>query len=190
MAVVPGYRLGEALYTGRCSQVFRAERVEGGGPPVIIKLLNREFPAVEESDRLRREFHLLRKVGADGVAEVYDLVKCGTTFALVLEDFGGESLLRLDVAGKLSLADFLGLAIQVAHALHAVHAKWTMVDGRWSKSQPESDRGQRHQLQGSSVSCHASTSPWPSVMVPWSRPVQYATEKHDMGHWVRAFRSP
>jgi predicted ATPase/class 3 adenylate cyclase len=123
MTAIAGYTLGETLYVSRYSRVFRGVWVEGGNLPVIIKLLSREFPDVEEMGRLKREYDLLLKAGSEAVAQAFDMVKHGSSCALVVEDFGGESLNRLDLAGKIRPSELLGIAVHVARALHLLHSK-------------------------------------------------------------------
>lgn len=123
MVTIPGYVLGEMLYASRYSRVHRAVWTDGGGLPVIIKLLSRDLPDVEELGRLKREYDLLLKAGNEAVAQAFALVKFGPSCALVVEDFGGEALNRLDLAGKMGVSDLLGLSIRVAQALHALHSR-------------------------------------------------------------------
>jgi len=72
--------------------------------------------------RLRHEMALLTSIRSDRVVHAIDVVRLGDDAALVLEDFGGESLDRHLGRTRLSLADTLSVAMHAAAALRDVHA--------------------------------------------------------------------
>ena len=45
---------------------------------------------------------------------------------MVLEDFGGQSLAQIELAGQLDLIDFLKLAIEITEILGQVHQRQIM----------------------------------------------------------------
>ncbi len=119
---LPGYTAVERLYTGARSTVYRA-RAGGDGRRVILKLAHAGPGALDESfARLRHEMAILTSIPSDRVVRALDVVRIGDDAALVLDDFGGESLDRYQARARFSLADTLGLAISVAAALRDVHA--------------------------------------------------------------------
>ena len=119
---LPGYVAAERLYTGARSTVYRA-RGRADGQLVILKLAHTGPTTLAESfARLRHEMELLTAIRSDRVVRALDVVQIGGDAALVLEDFGGESLDRYLARARFSLADTLGLAIHVVAALRDVHA--------------------------------------------------------------------
>lgn len=116
--LVPGYRLGDELAHSEHTLVRRAVR-EGDGKRVIIKACSREFPAQAEVRRLEFEYRLLGKLRGPGVIEALDLVHTGVGPALVLEDFGGQSLAARPL--PLSLPAFFEVATRAVTALGRVH---------------------------------------------------------------------
>ncbi|MEY4549356.1 MAG: hypothetical protein RL685_5551, partial [Pseudomonadota bacterium] len=115
---IPGYRLGEELAHTEHTTVQRAVR-ERDGKRVIIKACSREFPAQAEVRRLEFEHRLLGKLRGPGVIEALELVHTGRGPALVLEDFGAQSLATR--ALPLSLGTFFEIATAAVTALGRVH---------------------------------------------------------------------
>ncbi len=117
---IPGYRLGHELTRGEQRVVLRALR-EQDGKRVVIKLCSRELPARAETRRLEFEHRLLAKLRGPGVIEALELVQTERGPALVLEDFGGQSLAEREL--PLSLPAFFEVAARAVSALGRVHAQ-------------------------------------------------------------------
>src|SRR6266508_1643731 len=120
MPGIPGYRINQELYASANSLIYRARRV-ADDQPVILKLLNQDFPSPERIAWFTREYEVLRDLHLPGVVAAYSLEHDQQRPMMVLEDFGGESLHRLRLAGTLDLASVLRLAIGVAEILGQVH---------------------------------------------------------------------
>jgi predicted ATPase/signal transduction histidine kinase/tRNA A-37 threonylcarbamoyl transferase component Bud32 len=119
---LPGYAPVEQLYAGSRSTVYRA-RATADGRAVILKVAHPSSGTVDESlARLRHEMSLLASIRSERVVRAIDVVRLGGDAALVLEDFGGESLDRYLARRRFALADTLGIAISVSAALRDVHA--------------------------------------------------------------------
>ncbi|HEY6179816.1 MAG TPA: AAA family ATPase, partial [Kofleriaceae bacterium] len=119
---LPGYASVEQLYTGARSTVYRAQSSRDGRR-VVLKLARSGAAMLDESlARLRHEMAILTAIRSERVVRAIDVVRIGDDAALVLEDFGGESLDRYLARARFSLADTLGLAIGVVAALRDVHA--------------------------------------------------------------------
>jgi tRNA A-37 threonylcarbamoyl transferase component Bud32 len=119
---LPGYAAVEQLYAGARSTVYRA-RSSRDGRRVVLKLARSGAAMIDESlARLRHEMAILTAIRSDRVVRALDVVRVGDDAALVLEDFGGESLDRYLARARFSLGDTLGLAIGVVAALRDVHA--------------------------------------------------------------------
>src|ERR1044071_732789 len=119
---LPGYAAVEQLYAGARSTVYRAQSSRDGRR-VVLKLARSGAAMLDESlARLRHEMAILTAIRSDRVVRALDVVRVGDDAALVLEDFGGESLDRYLARARFSLGDTLGLAIGVVAALRDVHA--------------------------------------------------------------------
>ncbi|TFW00430.1 diguanylate cyclase [Oxalobacteraceae bacterium OM1] len=125
MNAIPGYRIQQQIHDGRNSRVYRAQR-ERDSLPVILKFLNDETPAAEKRARFQQEYSLSHQLRIGSVVRAYLLESSGGRQAMVLEDFGGTSLNKLALAGRLDLFDWLDLAIRIARALDELHAQNVM----------------------------------------------------------------
>lgn len=121
---IPGYLIPDpgALYESDTSVVYRAIR-EGDNLPVIIKMLNKEYPSIGEINRFSHEFKILRGFDSEGIIRVHGLEKHQNTRVMVLEDFGGESLARILPARPPDMKTFLALAIKITGILGTIHQR-------------------------------------------------------------------
>jgi histidine kinase len=121
MQELSGYRLGEALHReAGGNAIYRATRVSDGAP-VILKMLDAEFPSPEDVARLEHELALGRELSLPSVRGYLDLVRSGRSLVAVLEDFGGASLDERLRTGPLSVAEFLRVAPALARGLADLH---------------------------------------------------------------------
>jgi PAS domain S-box-containing protein len=121
MFTLSGYRITEKLYEGAQSLVYRSIR-QSDELPVVLKVLKEADPTPERVAWFRREYDLLRYLDLPGIVKVYGLEQDQRRLLMVLEDFGGESLARLRLAGQLELERFLELAVAIAEILARIHA--------------------------------------------------------------------
>jgi predicted ATPase/signal transduction histidine kinase/tRNA A-37 threonylcarbamoyl transferase component Bud32 len=125
MNPIAGYSIRETLFTSARSIIYRATRTTDAWP-VILKVLNAEFPSTEQVARFHREYRMTRALALDGVIEVLGLERFGTSVAIVLEDFRGDSLARLLKGRPLELPRLLSLALRLADILGHVHRRHTI----------------------------------------------------------------
>ncbi|MEG4802978.1 AAA family ATPase [Microcoleus sp. ARI1-B5] len=120
MNVLPGYKITEVLQLGVKSIIYRGVR-ESDRASVIIKTLHTEYPTIEEITRLRHEYKISSNLKLEGIVKPSSIEKYKNSFALILEDCGGQSL-RHHLAGKaIKITEFLSLAIQIVQTLGEVH---------------------------------------------------------------------
>lgn len=116
MNTLPGYKITEVVQLGVKSIIYRAVR-ESNQASVIIKTLHSEYPTIEQITRLRHEYKISSNLKIEGIIKPYSLEKYKNSFALILEDCGGQSL-RQHLAGKsMKIHKFLPLAIQGTQTL-------------------------------------------------------------------------
>ena len=125
MKIIPGYAITERIYASDRSIVYRARR-DADGLPVVMKVIAAEYPSADQIARLRREYRVTHQTRASGVIEMLALERYRNSFALVMEDCGGESLARLQRGAPMDLRTFLGVAIRLAETLGEVHQKRVM----------------------------------------------------------------
>jgi predicted ATPase/signal transduction histidine kinase/CheY-like chemotaxis protein len=121
MLEIPGIQTLDKIYENSTSTVYRAIR-EQNQQPIILKLLNEDYPNPAEIVRYRQEYKILQTINLPGVIKAYDLQKYRNTLVLILEDFGGSSLKKMQEQQSFSLCEFLNIAIQTAAIIGQIHA--------------------------------------------------------------------
>ncbi len=109
------------LHAGSQALVYKALR-RSDQRPVILKVTLAEFPTAATIARFRLEHELLAQLQHPHIITSHECIRIGTRAALVLEDRNAVPLPELLQQRDLSLADRLGVALQLAEALQAVHA--------------------------------------------------------------------
>ncbi|MCP4134224.1 MAG: AAA family ATPase, partial [bacterium] len=120
MIHLPGYRVHEQLYKSGDVTIYRGTG-DKENTPVVIKLLDKEYPTEEQLARLRREYKITRSLSGDGIIRAYSLEKYGNSLAIILEDFGGRPLEKILSQYQPAPDEKLALAISMAEALALVH---------------------------------------------------------------------
>lgn len=121
MVDIPGYETCLKIYESASSSVFRATR-SVDGLPVILKVLNEDYPTSDEIVRYTQEHTITRKLqDVPGVIQVYNLQKYKNTLVMVLEDFGAESLRIVMAHRTMSLEECLQIATNVIRCLGGIH---------------------------------------------------------------------
>lgn len=120
MVTILGYQLIESLYESPQSLIYRGWR-NLDNTPVILKILNQVYPSPDAIARFRLEYDITRSLNLEGVAKAYGIETYQNSLVMILEDFGGESLSQLIQYQKLTLHEFLSLAIQLTEILGQVH---------------------------------------------------------------------
>lgn len=115
-----GYEIKEEIFRNSNSTIYRGTR-NSDKCPVVVKLLNKEYPTDKEIAAFIREYEIADKLSGDGIIKVYALEKHHNSLAIVMEDIGGESIDRVLHHINLNLAEKLVLAIQMTRSLLQVH---------------------------------------------------------------------
>lgn len=115
------YQILSKIYESSNSLVYRAVH-KSRNHPVILKIIKKDYPSPSELTRYKQEYEITRSLQIDGAIKVYELLPYKNTLAMVLEDFGAQSLDILTQSQTFSLAEFLSIAIQIARGLGEIHA--------------------------------------------------------------------
>ncbi|MCT7982724.1 AAA family ATPase [Laspinema sp. A4] len=115
-----GFRIIDQLSQNARSSVYRTIRSRDN-LPAIVKILHSEGTNAGDFSRYKQEYEIYR-LNLDGVVQTYGLQKYNQAIALILEDFGAESLKQFIKNRTLTQAEFLTLAIQIAEALGSIHS--------------------------------------------------------------------
>ncbi|MHC5859093.1 ATP-binding sensor histidine kinase [Nostoc sp.] len=117
---IPDYDLTEVIYEGLNTIIYRAwsQKLQ---QPVILKVLKAEYPSLEQMIRLKHEYSITENLRLEGVVKVYGLETHQNRLILVTEDFAAVSLQQFLDSQKLSLENFLNIAVQLAKSLGSLH---------------------------------------------------------------------
>jgi len=122
LIALPGYQVQEQLYESVHSCTLRARRLKDD-LPVILKLLKEAHPSPRLLRRCRQEYEFATELaGRPGIIRVLGLETLGDSLALVVEDFGGESLKSLLAQRSFPLREALEIGRGIAACLAEVHA--------------------------------------------------------------------
>ena len=122
MISFPGYQIKEKLFESNNSFVFRAQKVEPK-LPVVIKVLKGEYPDPERIVRFKREFEILKSLSIDGIIKAHSLDNYNKSWAIILEDFGAESIKKILDKRRLNVYEFLRIAISLSEILGQLHQR-------------------------------------------------------------------
>jgi predicted ATPase len=120
MDKITQYQLLETLKENAKIVVYRGIRKRDQAK-VILKVLKSEYPDLRDAARFRHEYQIMRSLDLPGVVKAINLEKYNNRLAIVLEDFGGESLKQFLANQKIELTEFLPIAISLAHSLEEIH---------------------------------------------------------------------
>ncbi|MEH2129015.1 AAA family ATPase [Nostoc sp.] len=118
------YQISEQLYAGSRTLVYRAIR-EADRLPVVIKLLQQEYPTFNELLLFRNQYTIAKNLDLPGIVHPYSLEPYRNSYALVMEDFGGISLkdwLNQKIgSNQYTLTEFLDIAIALSNTLDGLY---------------------------------------------------------------------
>ncbi|MBP0019683.1 MAG: AAA family ATPase [Cyanobacteria bacterium SBLK] len=112
----PGYTIEQNLYEGVKTLIYKGYR-QADSTPITIKTLRAEYPTLEEITRLRHEYQILHDLDIDGVIKPHKLLNVQNRLALILEGFESVSLKQFIVSHRVSIAEFLEIAIALTQTL-------------------------------------------------------------------------
>ena len=102
------------IYESAHSVIYQGTRLTDQ-QPVILKVLNREYPSPQEIARFKREYEIIRSLHTvEQVIQAYSIEPCKNSLMMVLENIGGQSLNEILLTRKFSLEEFLQLAIKMS----------------------------------------------------------------------------
>lgn len=119
MSTITDYKIVSIIYESANSLVYRAKSSDE--PSVILKVLKKDYPNPSELTRYKQEYEITHSLNIKSAIAAYDLIPYENTLAIVLEDFGAQSLDLVLQSQSLTLLEFLPIAIQIAEALDRIH---------------------------------------------------------------------
>ncbi|MDJ0554948.1 MAG: AAA family ATPase [Microcoleaceae cyanobacterium MO_207.B10] len=116
------YEIGNLIHESSRTLVYRGQR-KSDFQPVIIKLLQNEFPSFNELIQFRHQFTIARNLQIEGIVKPLALERYHNAYALIMEDFGGISLDEYyqKFSAAKDISQFLNIAIQITEILDKLH---------------------------------------------------------------------
>ncbi len=115
------FKIIQTLHKNERNEIKLAQKLSDG-KRVVLKQ-SALYDSVHGISKLAHENELLKELNTDSIPAVYDLISDGKTVTLVQEYFEGENLKKKIFEKKLSFAEILNIAVQLAGTLHYVHQK-------------------------------------------------------------------
>lgn len=120
MIYLTGYNIKEEIFRSDNSTILRGTRASDNCP-VVIKLLNREYPSTKELSIFIREYEIMKNINQSGIIKAYSIENYNNGFAIIMEDIGGESVARLMKSIKPNIANKMSLTIKMIQSLIQLH---------------------------------------------------------------------
>jgi PAS domain S-box-containing protein len=119
------YVIGEKIYNGSRTLVYRGQRLNDG-QPVIIKILKNSCPSTTELAQFRNQYTIAKNLNLPGIIKPYSLEPYENSYALIMEDFGGVSLKYyihnyITIFNNALLCEFVEIAIQITDILTGLY---------------------------------------------------------------------
>jgi predicted ATPase/signal transduction histidine kinase len=126
---ISGYQLNEHLYENDRVSVFRGIR-QTDNIDVVLKILKGNPPSLSEIETLKEKAGYYKQRHPSGAVSGYQVIVQNKTWFVEVEDFGGESLLRLMNKGttNMNITRFLRFSLRLTEILGALN-KQELVHG-------------------------------------------------------------
>ncbi|MFN6461057.1 MAG: AAA family ATPase [Nostoc sp. DedVER02] len=124
IARIPDYSITSLIYETTTTVIYRAYS-KVSGDSVVIKLLKADYPTVKEIAQIKHEYEIIQNLNIAGVIKTHKLINYDNGYsnglAMVLEDFGGESLKYQISTTGFEVTKFLNIASQITETLGELH---------------------------------------------------------------------
>jgi serine/threonine protein kinase len=124
IARIPDYSITSLIYEATTTVIYRAYS-KANGDSVVIKLLKADYPTVKEIAQIKHEYEIIQNLNIAGVIKTHKLINYDNGYsnglAMVLEDFGGESLKHQISTTGFEVSKFLNIASQITETLGELH---------------------------------------------------------------------
>jgi predicted ATPase/signal transduction histidine kinase len=115
-----GYQIGQVIYTGTRTLVYRGQR-DSDNQSAVIKFLRNTYPTFSELLQFRNQYTIAKNLNIPGIIRPDCLEPYGNSYALVMEDFGGISLREYSQTNCLEIEEVLIIVLQLVQILHDLH---------------------------------------------------------------------
>ncbi|MCB1176947.1 MAG: AAA family ATPase, partial [Leptospiraceae bacterium] len=121
MIQIPGFEIKSEIYSSVRTRVYRGIRISDK-KPVVLKLLNSDYPPPIEIARIKREFEIGSLLNScPGILNYISLEKFDKHYIIISEDIGGVSLWKFIKSFNGSLIDIIKIFIKLGNGLSEIH---------------------------------------------------------------------
>lgn len=120
MIELTGFSISEHLSQSPPVIIYRGKRLTDD-TPVILKVLDVEFPQPIQLARIRHEYELVSSIDHPGVIKAHGLEKVHHSLAIIMEDFGGIPLRAYASENALRIDERLGIVRRIGEILGDIH---------------------------------------------------------------------
>ncbi len=114
-----GIKVENKIYNNN-SEIYKGVRLKDN-IPVVIKTLKNPYPSPEEIVRFKQEYRTQKKLHIEGTLTPYSFKKIGTSSAIIMEYFDGDSLDNFYIKNSNNLITFLNISIQISMIIAEIH---------------------------------------------------------------------
>ncbi|MFH0967660.1 MAG: AAA family ATPase, partial [Methanobacteriota archaeon] len=108
------------IYSGKHSTIYYQER-SSIGKPIAIKILNDEFPSLQQIRNFYNEYDFSLEIGQHpGIRTIYEKRMHNNRHALIMEYIPGITI-KERFSEERSIREFLSVAIAISHVLETIH---------------------------------------------------------------------
>lgn len=118
---IPDYFFEEEIYRSNRTVIYRGYHTKKK-KPLIIKLINSDYPESDEIFNLKREYHLLNNIEDKMIISVYDIIETSKNVAIAFVDIKGKALSEIYIERISDYDEFLSLSIMICEAIQRVHS--------------------------------------------------------------------
>lgn len=120
MFTIGKYKITKELHLGKRSSVYIGE--DDKKSPVVVKLLNREYPDNHEISRFKSEYEILKSIDSPYTLKPISFESYQNSVAIVFPHIDYTDLAKLQLSGRYSnLQTFLSISIEICKALIDIH---------------------------------------------------------------------
>lgn len=124
MIQLPEYTIGQLIYSGTKTLIYRGSR-NLDQQPVIIKVLKSQHPTLTDLIRFRHQYTLTRNLDIPGIVKPLAMEKYDKTLALIMEDYGCISLKEwlggIPLSSPSLISQFFPIAITLTKILESLY---------------------------------------------------------------------
>ena len=107
----------ELVHSGERNTIYRGKR---DGKPVVLKLLQKEYPTPIELENFTLEYNILQNFNTKRIISPISLEKVNNTLAIVFEDIGGKDVSKF-LAIDISFGQKIDIFFKSLEALSEIH---------------------------------------------------------------------